>query len=311
MEARQSKASVMLYGMAQQLRPLDPAVQAAVGRANLYFANYEAAVSALGVAQSFKKDDFDICLDLGRAEFEAGLLTYAVKSLEEAIRMKPDNPWPHHYLSLVHERRGHFPAAMESHRQAAARARNAIDFRPRGADDAAELAHLAKLTEQMAAVLRGDRKLDPIDRLPFARICAAQEKFVAAIQFYSEALAADPKLVDNYRAAYRIAAAAAAMMAGLGKGSEGKELSSEQRITYRQRARELLATEVTSLEKQMATADQAKFFAIQEVMRGWGGESLFGDIQFDPGVFLPGEREQWQRLWEKVDELAQRAYTKR
>jgi serine/threonine-protein kinase len=311
MDAGQSKSCLMHYGMAQQQRPNDPAIQAAVGRANLQLANYDAAVRALRTARRLKNDDFDICLDLGRAESEAGFLIDAVKTLEEASRMKPDNPWAYHHLSRIHERRGNYPAALEAHHQAAARRRNVIYYFPRSAEEVAELTRLSELTERCAAVLRGEAKLDPKDRILFARICAAQEKYASAVRFYLEAFDDDPKPLEDPQAAYRIVAAASAVRAGLGRGADAANLSAKERAALRRRAMEFLSTEVAAMEKKMAMAGQEEFFATQAAIRSWGGESLFGERQFDLGAFPPGEREEWQQLWEKADDLANRAYTKR
>src|SRR5207247_1273434 len=102
---------------------------------------------------------------------------------------RPNDPWAYHYLSLAHERRGDYPAALAAHRQAAERRRNALNFVPRPPEAVTELAHKAALTDKGEAVLRGQAKLDPADRVPFAHICFVQEKYVSAARFFAEAFA--------------------------------------------------------------------------------------------------------------------------
>jgi hypothetical protein len=58
----------------------------------------------------------------------------------------------------------------------------------------------------------------------------------------------------------------------------------------------------------MPKAPEGEFFAIQVYLRGWGGD-VFDDREFDFGALPAVEREPWQRLWERANELASRAKT--
>jgi tetratricopeptide (TPR) repeat protein len=303
------KNAMTHFGMAVAARPEDPAVHAEAGRANLTFGNYRAAVAALKRANGLTKGENPaIALDFGRAQMEAGLLDQAVETLTKVTAARPGDPWAYHYLSVAHERRGDYPAALAAHKRAADRRRNALNFNPRHPDAVTALAHKAALTEKGEAVLRGQAKLDPADRVPFAHLCFVQKKYASAARFFAEAFADQPALADDREAAHRRTASAAAVRAGLGHGPEGKDLPEAERARHRRRAYDWLAGELAGLEKQMAKAPEAEFFAIQDYLRGWGGD-VFDDREFDFGALPAGEREQWQRLWERADDLASRAKT--
>lgn len=304
-----AKNALTHFGMAVAAQPQDPLVLAEAGRGNLTLGNHRAAADYLQRALRLSKEPNPaVELDYGRALMETGRLELAVQTFTKVTAARPNDPWAYHYLSLTHERRGDYPAALAAHKLAAERRRNSLNFVARPPDHVTELARKAALTEKGEAVLRGQAKLDPADRGPFAHICFVQKKYVSAARFFAEAFADKPALADDRQAGHRLTGAAAAVRAGLGLGPEGQALLEGDRVRHRRRAYDWLAGELAALEKQMAKAPEAEFFAIQDYLRGWGGD-VFDDREFDFGALPAGEREQWQRLWERADELASRAKT--
>jgi len=84
------------------LDPDDPELLASLGRVLLDLGRPEDARDALLAARSAREDDLVIATDLGVAWHRSGDLQQAVRELERAARLAPNDPRPLEALALVH-----------------------------------------------------------------------------------------------------------------------------------------------------------------------------------------------------------------
>src|SRR5262249_59110865 len=76
----------------------------------------------------------------------------------------------------------------------------------------------------------------PTDRIDLAGQCTGKRLHRAAVRFYEEAFAAQPKLADDLDAAHRYNAACAAALAGCGAGQDADQLDDKERAGLRRQA---------------------------------------------------------------------------
>jgi hypothetical protein len=91
-----------------------------------------------------------------------------------------------------------------------------------------------QLEGRLPAVLRGDDKPDPPQRLFFADLCVRTKRYAAAARLFAAALAAQPPLADDLREQPRYNAACAAALAGAGQGRDTAKLDAKEPARLRQ-----------------------------------------------------------------------------
>src|SRR5262249_8608265 len=121
-----------------------------------------------------------------------------------------------------------------------------------------------------AAFLEGRHQpLDNVERLAFLGVCRFKNRNGASARLYAEALAADPKLVDDPYVSHRYNAACAAALAGCGLGEDAGTLGEAERARWRKQARQWLADELATVDKKTPGASAAQRVRLQRTLRHW------------------------------------------
>src|SRR5262249_3925379 len=82
------------------------------------------------------------------------------------------------------------------------------------------------------------------ERIELAGLCSLKGLHHAAVRFYEDAFAAEPKLADDLDAGHRYNAACAAALAGCGQGKDAGHLDDKERARLRRRALDWLRADL-------------------------------------------------------------------
>jgi hypothetical protein len=171
---------------------------------------------------------------------------------------------------------------------------------------------LAELDGKLPAILNGQRQpTDTVERLDLAQLCQmpCQKRYAAAFRFYREAFTAEPKLLGDQPSVHRYNAACAAALAGCGQGADAKTVDDQERVRLRQQALDWLRADLKAYRQVLdKVADQAGPAIAQRMQHWLKDDDLAGLRGAESLARLPeAERKDWQKLWQEVVALRQRA----
>jgi tetratricopeptide (TPR) repeat protein len=245
--------------------------------------------------------------NLGNALKEKGDLDGAVTAYRAAIRFKPDYVNAHIKLGNALQAKGDLDGAVAACQAAAAcwatirlRPVNLVphkgEQRPAGADEGASLAELCRSLATQATAL--------------AELCLSVERLPAtAARFYQEAFAAQPPLVEDMGTGHRYNAARAAARAGCGQGEDAVKLGAADHAQFRQQAFGWLRMDLDGWRRLLEKGSEKDRPAVARHMQHWLTDTDFAGVRGPDALRgLPeAERRDWQRIWQEVEDLRQRA----
>jgi tetratricopeptide (TPR) repeat protein len=249
--------------------------------------------------------------DLGCALTDKGLLDDAIAECGEAIRLKKDYAEAHCNLGLALMQKGQFRRSIEELR----RGDELGSRNPRWPYPSVKwlraAQRLAQLDDRLSAVLEGkDQPKDASERLAFSELCQQYRKYyAAAARFYEQAFASDPVLADNLQAPHRYNAACAAALAGCGQGKDADKLDDREKARLRGQALDWLKGDLALHAKQLTGGQPANRAEVQAKLRYWLADADFAGVRGPEALAkLPAaERQAWEKLWNDVADLLQRA----
>jgi len=243
-------------------------------------------------------------------------LDEAIAAYKEAIRLKKDYTEAHCNPGSALKQQGLFRQAAQAYRRGHELGSQKPRWRYPSAQWVRDCERLAELDGKLPAILSGQRQpADTVERLALAQLCQmpCQKRYAAAFRFYREAFAAEPKLLGDLKAQHRYNAACAAARAGCGQGEDAKTLDDQERARLRQQALDWLRADLKAYRQVLdKVADQAGP-AIAQRMRHWLQDADFAGVRgaVALGRLPEAERADWQRLWQEVEALRQRAAQRR
>jgi tetratricopeptide (TPR) repeat protein len=299
------------YREAIRLRKDFPEAHYKLGNALSRKGRLDGAMAEYREAIRLKKDYPDAHYSLGIVLKERGQLDDAIAEYQEAIRLKKDYPEAHCNLGLVLLQQGQFQGAVEELRVGhELGSRNPLWPYP-SAQWLRNAERFADLDARLPLLLRGrEQPKDAGERLALAQLCQELKKlFAAAARWYGEAFAAQPALAENLQACHRYNAACAAALAGCGQGLDAGNLDAKERARLRKQALTWLQAEVAARRGQLKSwwpgaADQAR-----QVLKHALDDPDFNGVRAEHalGMLPEAERADWQKLWQEVEALRQRA----
>ncbi len=161
----------------------------------------------------------------------------------------------------------------------------------------------ALILPKLPAFLEG--KYQPADndeRLAFLGVCQFKDLRGAMAGLYAATFAADPKLAEDLKGAYRYRAACAAAVAGCGGGADGAALSETERARWRQQAREWLRLDLAEWTSRLNAAAPPVRATVQRTLAQWRDDPDLAGVR-EPAALtkLPSEeRQEWHALWSDV-----------
>jgi serine/threonine-protein kinase len=272
--------------------------------------DYTGAEAEFRSAIRLKPDDALAHTSLGIALRGQGKVSEAIAEYREAIRLRPDYAEAHCNLGLVLRSRGEYAAALDALRTGHALGSKRPGWPCPSAEWVREAERLAALADRLPAILRGDdRPADNAERLALAQICYDTKRPAAAVRFWAEALAADPKLGDDRRAGHLYNAACAAALAGSGQGADDPKPDDTARARLRGQALDWLEAELAAWARVLDAGDPQARSVVAQDLRHWQADpDLAGVRDRDALAKLPAdERRAWAALWKDVDALLEGA----
>jgi hypothetical protein len=179
--------------------------------------------------------------------------------------------------------------------------------------EAAALLAALQFDIELSRVLEG--KAQPYDFeysnlvVRLARQCLLYEKFNVAARLFNQAFSEQPRRADHLEGQERYDAARAAALAGCGQGKDADMLDSKERDHLRLQALDWLRADLKAYRQLMEEYAGAAGPMIGRRMEHWLQDEDFAGTRGDKALAkLPEvERKEWQKLWQEVGDLRQRA----
>jgi hypothetical protein len=168
-----------------------------------------------------------------------------------------------------------------------------------------------RLAESAAAYREGFSRLAPGSaeaHYHLANFLYDSKRYAAAARLWSEAMEADPKLVDDRQAQHRYNAACTAALAAAGQGIDDPPPNDAAKLKLRVQARAWLQAELAAWSKLQDAQPQSRSLVLQ-TLQHWRQDTDLAAIRDAAALAkLPqAERKEWEKLWADVDAQLNRA----
>jgi len=250
--------------------------------------------------------------NLGSSLASKGRLDEAISEFRIAIQLKKDYADAHCHLGLALTEKGRFQQAVDELRRGHELGSRKPRWRYPSASWLRNAERLAALDARLPVLLAGKEEAKNTgERLAVARLCRMPHKklYAASARWYGAAFAADPTLAENLASGNRYNAACAAALAGCGHGEDAASFDEKQRAQLRRQALDWLRTDLEAWRHLLAKGSAQVGLDIAQRMQHWQDHSDFDNVRETEALRkLPeAERTAWNRLWQAVETLRQRA----
>jgi serine/threonine-protein kinase len=241
---------------------------------------------------------------LGVALWRKGDLDGAIAEYRETIRLHKPHSSAYIGLGDAFRSKGEFNEALAHYRRGY-ELEAGPQWRSRYAQLVKECERLAELDGKLPRALNGEAAPgDAAECVDLAAICCtpAQRRYAAAVRFYRDAFAAEPRLADDLQHQHRYNAACAAALAGSGQGKDAQTLSDKERARLRRQALTWLRADLDAYDQLLnKDADKGPALVSQQMQR-WQRDGDFDGVRGPEALAkLPeAERQAWQQLWADV-----------
>jgi tetratricopeptide (TPR) repeat protein len=273
------------------------------------------AIKEFREAIRLDKDYATYHYSLGGALYMRKQLDEAIKEYLQAIHLKKNYAEAHCNLGHALRDQGRFSDALEALKRG----------HELGISDSRWHYPSAKWIQECELLLSVDRKLpdilsghqqptDVAERIPLAWLCQQpyKQRFLASYRFYVEAFTADPKLASDLERQHRYNAACAAALAGCGQGKDADQLDAEERARLRKQALDWLRADLRAWRDLLNEEKATVAPIVGQNTQHWLDDTDFNGVREAEALAkLPeAERADWQKLWDEVDALRQKAQPK-
>jgi tetratricopeptide (TPR) repeat protein len=231
----------------------------------------------------------------------------AEDAYRQAITLRHDYAEAHCNLGYTLRRQGRFAEALAKTRRGDELGRKRPDWPYKSARWVREAERLADLDDRFSKVSKDESQFrKPSERLELADFCREhKQSHAAAVRFYRDAFAADPKLTEDPRTGHRCHAVQAAALAAAGQGKDAARIDDKERADLRKQALDWLRAELAAFSKLAdESSPQVRQALVQGLQRCKGDDQLAGVRDASSLAKFPeAERRDWEQLWADVDRL--------
>jgi serine/threonine protein kinase/Flp pilus assembly protein TadD len=250
--------------------------------------------------------------NLGSALRMKGDFEGAVPSLRSAINVNPKHVQARGALGLVLLQLGRFAEARKETMHCLVLLKSGESLHQFVSKQLHDCERMVALDDKLTAVLGGSVKTaNTAECLALAELCQkpCKKRYLAAFRFFEQAFAAEPKLAGDQPSVARYNAACAAALAGCRQGNDAADLGEEECAKLRRQALEWLRADLAAWGRLLEKEPNKARAPIVQQMRHWQADTDFAGVRgLDALAKLPeAEREEWQKLWQEVEALRQRA----
>src|SRR5262249_48131718 len=138
------------------------------------------------------------------------------------------------------------------------------------------------------------------------------KRYVAAVGFFTDVFAAEPKLAADLDSYHRYNAACAAALAAAGKGEDARGLGVEEWAWLQQKAHDWLRADLAAYAPLVEKGDAATRQAVRQRLAHWQQDADLAAVRDKDWLdAMPeADRKRWQQLWADVEALRERAVGK-
>jgi len=271
-----------------------------------------AAVEAFRSAVRFTAKGGDGQRLLAETLYGMHRLDDALAASRKAVEQNPNNLGSYVLLAMILTEKGDFAGATEEIRRAQAKL-PLSDRQQNVGQILGRCEQLEKASRKLTATLAGKEKpANETEQLTLGMVCAMscrKTHAAAAVHFFTEAFAAQPRFAENPSSGCRHHAACCAILAGTGQCEDAKDLDAAKQADLRRQARDRLRADLVILEKNIASRNPLAFTPVQYRLWVWHNDPDLAAVR-DPRrlMALPAkEREEWLALWNDVAALGKKA----
>jgi serine/threonine-protein kinase len=295
------------YRESVRLNPDDVIARCNLGSALSRKGDVEGGIGECRAAVHLDKDNPHSHFILGVALWRKGDLDGAMAEYRETIRLHKPHSSAYIALGDVFRSKGQFTESLAHYRRGY-ELETSPQWRSRYAEQVKLGERLVELDGKLPRILNGEAAPgDAAESLDLAAICytPAQRRYGAAVRFYRDAFAEQPRLAEDFQRKFRYNAACTAALAGCGQGKDADKLGNEQRANLRQQALDWLRADLAACHKVLE-GDRAKAAtAVRQQMQHWLQDADFAGVRGPHALAkLPeAERSAWRKVWAEVEEL--------
>jgi hypothetical protein len=230
-------------------------------------------------------------------------LTRAIELQRKALAFNPANPAYRKFLAdhlrnliTAHRALGDPDGVSKAERELA---------EVRDADPA-----MVAVDARLLVIIKGDQQpKDEAERLQLAQRACDKAIHVTATKLWSDALQANPKLIDDRQAAYRYNAACAAALAASGAGKDDPPPDDTAKAKLRRQALDWLKAELAIWVKLLESGPLQAKASIAQTLKHWQADTDLAGIRDAKalGALPESERAAWRTLWSDVAALLEKA----
>jgi serine/threonine-protein kinase len=250
-------------------------------------------------------DDASAHYCLARILRKWGRTDQVIAECREAIRLAPDHAEAHDLLAAQLKRRGQYSEALRASERCHELGSKRRDWTYPSGQWVEQARRLVQLEPRSGPLLRGEAlPADATEYLDLAVIARNKGMYATAVALWTKAFAIDRNLAIDSTFNSRYTAAAAAAMAGCGKGTEEPAPAEPARAKLRRQALDWLKADL-ALYLDEASRSLSDMHLTERTLLLWKADiDLAGVRDQDRLALLPeAERTEWQELWLKVDRL--------
>jgi hypothetical protein len=162
----------------------------------------------------------------------------------------------------------------------------------------------------LPAILSGNgRPANDRERADYADVCRKNHLYASAARLYEEVIKGSHELVAAPNNNLRYNAACAAALAGCGEGKDTGTLADGEPARLRHHALGWLRLDVAAWRQLLEKNPVKNRREVRQKMRHWQQDMEFAGVRGPDALSrLPeAERLAWQKLWQEVEALRQRA----
>jgi tetratricopeptide (TPR) repeat protein len=249
--------------------------------------------------------------NLGNTLRAQAKLEEAVAEYRKAIALQPDYAEAHCELGAVLLGQGELSQALDERRRGHELGSKRPGWPYPSAQWVRQAERLVELDAKLPPILKGETKpANTGECIELALMCLQCKHLNrAAAQLFARTFAERPQLADDLEAQHRYNAACAAALAGCGQGKDADQSDAKERTRLRRRALDWLRADLAAWGRLLEKEPKKVAPALAETMQYWQQDTDFSGVRGPEALArLPeAERLEWQKLWNEVTVLLNRA----
>jgi tetratricopeptide (TPR) repeat protein len=299
--------AITSFKKAVELNPSHAFSRGELGFAYNAIGDYDQAISTLTKAIELQPRYVNAHNNLGFAYNAKGLYEQGIPYLKKALQLRPKDAIAFNNLGSALGETGEFEQAREAYKKVLALTPTTAPRFQDAKKRLEEMETLLGLVPRLADIVKGELKpKDFKEGLQFGKLCRVKQHYAAALRLYDQALTSDPDAAKKVTPTDLTVLARTALLASEATGSDPPPEA--DRTKYRAKALAWLRGYLKAQQEALEKNSGANRYSCQKSMRGLLQHKDLASVRPPSLNNLPAdEGREWERFWNEVDALLQRA----